>query len=196
MFALQILIRLNEVGLGITLPQLFRYQTVASLAEVAGTRASACDQGVVTGQAQLMPMQRWFLAQETGDPNIYGIPLLFTMAKDIDPDLLERSVWYVMKHHDALRLRFEKQGSVWSQFITETSETVPFEICNFLNLNRDQQISARDDVLKGIASGVNIFWPASQIHRYSLISVTRWTLNLAFFSPSSCCRALNWHHSY
>ncbi|HEX7331308.1 MAG TPA: amino acid adenylation domain-containing protein [Pyrinomonadaceae bacterium] len=105
--SIQIVARANQVGLRLTAKQIFEYQTVAELAAVAGTGAAAeSEQGQVTGPVPLTPIQKWFFEESFAEPQQWNQSVLLETREPIDTELLEKVVYGLLEHHDALRLRF------------------------------------------------------------------------------------------
>jgi amino acid adenylation domain-containing protein/non-ribosomal peptide synthase protein (TIGR01720 family) len=126
--SIQMGVRATEEGVRITPRQIFQHQTVAELAAAAGTvDAVAAEQGMVTGDAPLTPIQHWFFDGDAPDPQHWNMPVLLRAAVRLDPALLARAAGAVAAHHDALRLRFERGAAGWRQWNAEVDETPPFE---------------------------------------------------------------------
>lgn len=114
--SMQLIAKANQSGIKLTPKQIFQYQTVAELATVAGiAQASPAQQGLVTGDVPLTPIQRWFLAQNLPDPHHWNQSILLECAVTFDPTLLEQAIYKLIEHHDALRLRFYRDASHWQQ---------------------------------------------------------------------------------
>ncbi len=114
--SIQIVARLNQAGLQLTPKQMFEYPTVAGLAAVTGTASIIeTEQGVVTGSLPLTPIQHWFFEQKLLHPHHWNQAVLLEVRQAIVPALLEQAVQHLLKHHDALRLRFTLTESGWQQ---------------------------------------------------------------------------------
>jgi amino acid adenylation domain-containing protein/non-ribosomal peptide synthase protein (TIGR01720 family) len=114
--SIQIVARLNQAGLQLTPKQMFEYPTVAGLAAVTGTTPIIeTEQGVVTGSLPLTPIQHWFFEQKRLHPHHWNQAVLLEVRQAIVPALLEQAVHHLLKHHDALRLRFTLTESGWQQ---------------------------------------------------------------------------------
>ncbi|WP_095989705.1 non-ribosomal peptide synthetase [Cystobacter fuscus] len=114
--AIQIISRAAQAGVHVTARQLFSHPTVARLAAVAGsTPGVVAEQGRVTGPVVLTPIQHWFLEQESPEPHHYNQALLFSLGEPLDAGLLERALQHLYLHHDALRMRFTRDGGGWRQ---------------------------------------------------------------------------------
>ncbi|HHB89900.1 MAG TPA: amino acid adenylation domain-containing protein, partial [Anaerolineae bacterium] len=107
--AIQMISRAADEGILITAKQLFQHPTIAGLAAVAETgEAVHAEQGEVTGEAPLTPIQRWFFAQNFPHPEHWNQAILLDVGQPLDPDLLAEAVAALVRHHDALRLRFRR----------------------------------------------------------------------------------------
>ncbi|MEH1954356.1 amino acid adenylation domain-containing protein [Nostoc sp.] len=114
--SIQIISRAKVVGIELTIKQLFANQTIAQLATVAGTtKALAIEQGLVTGTLPLTPIQHWFFEQELPEKHHFNQSFLLTVPSDLDLEILEQVWLQLLKHHDALRLRFTQTYTVWQQ---------------------------------------------------------------------------------
>jgi amino acid adenylation domain-containing protein/non-ribosomal peptide synthase protein (TIGR01720 family) len=115
-------------GLRLTVRSLFQHQTVAELAAVAGAGAPAeAEQGPVTGPVPLTPIQRWFFEQRPPAPHHFNQAALRETPPGADPALLRAAVGHLLAHHDALRLRFRREGRRWVQAAAPPGGPVPFE---------------------------------------------------------------------
>ena len=125
---IQIIARANQAGMNLITRQIFQHQTIAELAAVAqdGVRPRA-DQGVVTGGVPLTPVQARFFKLELPDPHHYNQARLLKLRKPIDSLYLKQAVESLLRHHDALRLRFFRSGETWKQISIEPESALPFE---------------------------------------------------------------------
>ncbi|MBB5928532.1 non-ribosomal peptide synthase/polyketide synthase [Streptomyces echinatus] len=122
----------RRAGLSLTPRHLFTHQTLAELAAVAerlpdpAAPAVAAEQGPVTGDAPLTPVQHWLLDTVTGDPAHFSQTVAHELAGDPDETLLRAALAAVLERHDALRLRFEPAGDGrWRQYGTAPGDDAP-----------------------------------------------------------------------
>ncbi|KOV96729.1 non-ribosomal peptide synthetase [Streptomyces sp. NRRL B-3648] len=112
----------RRAGLALTPRHLFTHQTLAELAAAAErvpVATVAAEQGPVTGDAPLTPVQHWLLDTLTGDPAHFSQTVAHELAADPDENLLRAALAAVVEHHDALRLRFERdEDGRWRQYGT------------------------------------------------------------------------------
>ncbi|MER5747007.1 amino acid adenylation domain-containing protein [Streptomyces sp. NPDC002225] len=109
--SIQVASRARQAGIRLTSRLLFLNQSVAALAEAAGTVEEAAGDGPaeVTGEVALTPIQSWFFTEHTVDPDHYGMSAQVELAPDTDIALLERALAAVVGHHDALRMRYTRR---------------------------------------------------------------------------------------
>ncbi|HEX2206732.1 MAG TPA: condensation domain-containing protein, partial [Longimicrobium sp.] len=126
--SIQIIARAAERGLRVLPRQMFTHQTIAKLAMVATAAAPArAEQGPVTGQVPLTPVQHWFFDQHHPEPHHWNLASLLEAPRPLDPGVMEGAVAAVMAHHDALRMRFGRTADGWTQRIAEPGGPAPFE---------------------------------------------------------------------
>jgi amino acid adenylation domain-containing protein/non-ribosomal peptide synthase protein (TIGR01720 family)/FkbM family methyltransferase len=156
--SIQIIARANQSGVRLTPAQLFANQTIAELAAVAGTaRAAAAEQGAVTGALPLTPAQHWFFEQEVPDRHHWNQAVMFEPRRRLDPSLLEMAVRRLFEHHDALRLRFVREGEDWRQFLAAPGDgQPPFSAFDLSGLAEDAQGRAVEEEAAKLQAGLDL----------------------------------------
>jgi non-ribosomal peptide synthase protein (TIGR01720 family) len=110
--------RARQAGLYFTTQQLFQHQTIAELAPFVETAsATESEQELLTGDFPLTPIQQRFFDQDLADAHHYNQSILLEVGEKIDAVLLQEAFSHLLDHHAALRLRFRKEESVWTQEI-------------------------------------------------------------------------------
>jgi amino acid adenylation domain-containing protein/non-ribosomal peptide synthase protein (TIGR01720 family) len=113
---LQIIARAAQEGLRLRPRQIFEHQTIAELARAASAaQVIQAEQGAVEGGAPLTPIQQWFFARNLAEPAHFNMAMLLDVDPGLDPDVMRGALAAVERHHDALRLRFRREGGQWSQ---------------------------------------------------------------------------------
>jgi amino acid adenylation domain-containing protein/non-ribosomal peptide synthase protein (TIGR01720 family) len=126
--SIQMVSRAAAAGVRIAPWQVFQHQTLAGLAAVADTAAVVrAEQGEVTGEVPLTPVQRWFFDLAGPEPHHWNQALLLEVVRPVGAEVLERAVGELLRHHDALRLRFTRDGGGWRQEMAAFDGAVPFE---------------------------------------------------------------------
>jgi amino acid adenylation domain-containing protein/non-ribosomal peptide synthase protein (TIGR01720 family) len=116
--SIQIVARANQAGLPITARQMFEEQTIAGLARVAASgkfNEMQAEQGAVTGDVPLTPIQTWFFEQSFVNWNHFNQAALVRLKTEISRDLVVKVVTELLHRHDALRMRYHKERGEWRQ---------------------------------------------------------------------------------
>jgi|GEM_PF-401820 len=144
--SIQIVGRAQKAGIQLTSKQLFQNQTIAKQAAVAGSTSTVQhQQGLVTGEIPLTPIQHWFFEQNLLEMHHFNQSVLLSVPPQIQPDLLARALGKILEHHDALRLRFDKTNNSWQQINSDELESIPFEVVNLSKLSETQQLELLEE---------------------------------------------------
>ena len=118
LLSIQIVSQAARAGLRISLTQVLSNPTVAGQAlaaeRIATTRVDP-DAAPAHGDVPLTPVQRWFAELDTPDAQHWNQAFLFTVPASLDHERLRAALIAVRAHHDAMRLRFRRDGSGWHQ---------------------------------------------------------------------------------
>ncbi|MDK2126142.1 non-ribosomal peptide synthetase [Parachitinimonas caeni] len=116
--AIQISVKLRELGYQLKVTQLMQTPTIAALAPLlqASQRESQA-LTAETGDAPLLPVQHWFVAQGFCHANHFNQSVLLQCPAGQAVATLQAALDTLVDHHDALRLRFGHADSgFWSRF--------------------------------------------------------------------------------
>ncbi len=124
--SIQVISLARQEGLKFTPKLLFANQTIAELATVAAIELVApVDEEMVSGDVPLTPIQHWFFEQDLEESQHYNQSFLFEVQEEMDRLLLESALRAVSRQHDALRLRYVREGNRWRQFYSNPEESAP-----------------------------------------------------------------------
>jgi amino acid adenylation domain-containing protein/non-ribosomal peptide synthase protein (TIGR01720 family) len=129
--SIQIVARANRAGLRLTPAQVFSHPTIAQLARVAGRGGAApvAEQQAVSGEVILTPIQRWFFAATPAEPHHVNQAVLLRARDRVNASWLREAVEALVRHHDALRSRFERStDGRWRQWVVAREEAAIVEI--------------------------------------------------------------------
>ncbi len=180
--SIQITSKSNQIGIYLTPDQLFHYPTIAQLADIAATEPNVqAEQGVVTGPLPLTPIQHWFFEQSLLESHHWNQAFLLRAPHTLEFSLLEKAIYQLLIHHDALRLRFALENSEWHQMMTSFDEVVPVSRMDLSGLTKVEQkiaiqstateLQASLDLSKGPLIRVALFERGSQEFSYLLIII-------------------------
>jgi amino acid adenylation domain-containing protein/non-ribosomal peptide synthase protein (TIGR01720 family) len=124
--AIQAIAQANQIGIRLTPRQMFQAQTIAQLTTLADTTpAIVAEQGMITGNVPLTPIQQWFFEQPLQNPHHWNQSVLLTVRTPLQPTLLRLALHALLQHHDALRSQFHQTAEGWQQTQFAPRDTVP-----------------------------------------------------------------------
>ncbi|WP_370949850.1 amino acid adenylation domain-containing protein [Amycolatopsis sp. cg5] len=112
--SIQVVSKIRQAGLAMTSKDLFLNQTIARLGTVVvPTVDSSADQGPIEGPVPLVPIQRDFLDNDPVAPHHLTQSMLIDVTASADD--VRAALSALVEHHDALRMRFVRDGDGWRQ---------------------------------------------------------------------------------
>jgi amino acid adenylation domain-containing protein/non-ribosomal peptide synthase protein (TIGR01720 family)/FkbM family methyltransferase len=163
--AMQIISRAGREGLRLAPRQMFQHQTIAELAAVVGTAEEVrVEQGPVTGPVELTPIERWFFEQEIphrGHWN-WNVAVFFEVRSPLDDRYLAGAVAALLRHHDALRLRFAEEGGGWRQWnapVAPADTPAPFTRLDLSALPEEALADALSSAAAGAHASLDLAGP-------------------------------------
>ncbi|GAA0469940.1 hypothetical protein Ade02nite_32980 [Paractinoplanes deccanensis] len=110
--ALQLVARARAAGLELSARQVFEHQSVAALAEVAGSFEGAREPAAVAvGEVPLTPIMAWLRSQDA-PLDTFSQSLLLRVPAALSGPALSAALQAVLDRHDALRARWTGDGLV------------------------------------------------------------------------------------
>jgi amino acid adenylation domain-containing protein/non-ribosomal peptide synthase protein (TIGR01720 family) len=155
--SIQIIARARRAGLNLTSKQVFQAPTIAELADlIASAPVGKTEQEVVQGEVPLTPIQRWFFEQDFAEPNHWNQSTLLEVPAGFDAGLFAKALGHVVEHHDALRLRFVREGVVWRQRLAGPQATNYFAKVDLTSLPEPERRAALEGEAARVQDGLNI----------------------------------------
>jgi amino acid adenylation domain-containing protein/non-ribosomal peptide synthase protein (TIGR01720 family) len=158
--ALQVVSRARDAGLAITPRDLFQHQTIELLAQAArplAAQAVQADQGTATGAVPLTPIQSWFFSQEQPQPHHWNQAVLLQPTRPLDPAALDTALRALVRHHDALRLRFTRAGDGhWQQHYGDDHDGTLLQTVDLSGVAREETAGAIGHAATRIQSGLDL----------------------------------------
>lgn len=141
--SIQITSKAEQSGIYLVPNQSLEHPTIAQLAKVAHSKPLfQAEQGLITGSLPLTPIQHWFFEKNLPDPHHWNQAFVLEVDKSVDPDRLSLAVKELLRHHDALRLRFTKTEAGWQQTVALPDDSVPFSVVDLSGLQAAEQKAA------------------------------------------------------
>jgi len=159
MKSIEIVARATQAGLRLTPQQFFQHPTIAGLAQIAQAGpSSGSAQGQATGAVPLTPIQHAFFGQRLPEPHHWNWSFLREVPRGLDPSMIEQALAHLVRHHDALRLRFRPSASGWRQAYAEVEDRTPFSVIDLAQVPQ----RARTAVLEAAAAALQASLHLSQ----------------------------------
>ncbi|MGD2069883.1 MAG: amino acid adenylation domain-containing protein [Gemmatimonadota bacterium] len=117
--AIELAGELRKLGWALAPRQVLEHPLFADLAACARPCAPAAtpvERPPASERLSLAPLQRYFFDQSPV-PGRWTVAAAYDFASDVDAGLLARAVRVVVRRHDALGLRFLRQGRGWRQIL-------------------------------------------------------------------------------
>ncbi|HSN88995.1 MAG TPA: condensation domain-containing protein, partial [Thermoanaerobaculia bacterium] len=157
--SIQVVARAARAGCRIKPRQIFEYQTIAGLAEVADrVSESEADQGPVAGPVPLSPIQRRYLQSRPVAPHHFTQSSLLAVRPPITPEVARQAFAFLLGHHDALRLRFAEEAGSWRQrgLGTEETKAAPWSRLDLSGLAPDRGRTALEEVAADVQASLDL----------------------------------------
>jgi len=155
--SIQIISRAAQQGMRLTPRQMFQHQTIGELAEVAGAASETVkgseEQGEVTGGVELTPIQEWFFEQELAQPQHWNQAVMLRPRRELAAGVVEQAVGALERQHDALRMRFRREGGQWEgrlESVAESERAAPYAVIDLSEVG----VAEREGVLTAAAGQV------------------------------------------
>lgn len=103
----------------------------------------------------LMPLQEWFLSREAEDSHHANLSMLLRLSRPVQPSSIAKAVAHVVGCHEALRLRFRREGPRWTQQIAANAAP-PYEHFALRHLPAGERARALEDRARQIQGSLNL----------------------------------------
>jgi non-ribosomal peptide synthase protein (TIGR01720 family) len=117
--SIQLVSRMRREGLAAQVKDIFNAPTIAQLALVCSAKqqqhAPVAEQGLLTGDFTLLPIQRRFFQQSMPSPHHYNQSFLLRVPGDLNVQAIEQSLAALSAQHDMLRCSFEPADTGYRQ---------------------------------------------------------------------------------
>ena len=115
---MQVVGRVQRMGYELKPKDIFIHQTINKLSAVLSGQSESVvtgEQGLLTGECGLLPIQQWFLDEEDESRSHFNQAILLSIDKSVSSPVLRTAVEELLSHHDALRFRYMQEDGQWRQ---------------------------------------------------------------------------------
>ncbi|WP_339788681.1 amino acid adenylation domain-containing protein [Paenibacillus sp. FSL R7-0313] len=106
--SIQVSSRLHQAGYKLEIRDLFKYPTISQLSLHVKPIRRTIDQGEITGETALTPIQHWFFESSFADPHHFNQSVMFYRKVRFNEETVYQVLQKLAEHHDALRMVFCK----------------------------------------------------------------------------------------
>lgn len=121
--AIQIISRLKKFNLNLDVKNVMQYPVLHELCSFVTEDKSFISQKEVTGEVLLTPIQMEFL-NSNEEVNKFNHGINLCSKERLDENLVKKMFEMLVKHHDALRIKFTKKDGVFTAFNEKYSENL------------------------------------------------------------------------
>ncbi|MCP4682804.1 MAG: amino acid adenylation domain-containing protein, partial [Desulfobacterales bacterium] len=163
--SLQVVSRLKNRGYEIRPRDMFEYQTISEISPIVDTiKRVEVDQGPVTGEAVLTPIQRYYFNLGLANENHYNQSLMFKSKIPIDDVAFRKSLQAIIEHHDVLRTRFKDSKMMFQPLGEEVSLKIKDVASNDALFKEADKLQASLDITQGPLFAAGLFRNGKEDH--------------------------------
>ncbi|MDQ0273780.1 non-ribosomal peptide synthetase [Cytobacillus purgationiresistens] len=102
--AIQAAARLDKYNLKMDINDIFKFPTISQISEHVKKNVRDINQGAVTGDINLTPVQKWFFSQDFKDSHHFNQAFLIKSKSGFETERAQLVFNRLLEHHDALRI--------------------------------------------------------------------------------------------
>lgn len=138
--------RAAKAGITLSVQDMFATKSLAELAARAdqGAAAVIAEQGLVSAEATLTPIQNWFFSQGLEKPHHWNQSQILKLQAPLKPSMVADILSYLMQHHDALRLTYPTRDGQHTGHHIKPLQEAPLKHVDLAELSEQ---ASRDAIL-------------------------------------------------
>lgn len=133
--AIQVASRMQKFGLKIEVRDIFTYPTIRQVEPFVKEMTYRAEQGLISGDFPLSPIQQAFFESKYHNPNHYNQGMMLFSAEKLELTLIEQTFRKLVEHHDALRFAYVNENGKWIQRLDTEADS--FSIHEFEGLSNE-----------------------------------------------------------
>ncbi|MFC4546944.1 non-ribosomal peptide synthetase [Paenactinomyces guangxiensis] len=120
--AIQVAARLYHYNRKLNMNDLFQYPTISELAPFVKMNQTVAEQGIITGEVVLTPIQQWFFEQKMSQSHHWNQAVMLHSRENWDHKAVQQAFQKLVEHHDVLRMVYSRQKQPLVQQIRGVGE--------------------------------------------------------------------------
>ncbi|WP_338707082.1 amino acid adenylation domain-containing protein [Paenibacillus amylolyticus] len=154
--SIQVSSRLHQAGYKLEIRDLFKYPTISQLSLHVIPIGRTIDQGEITGETALTPIQHWFFESSFADPHHFNQSVMLYRKERFDEEMVRQVLQKLAEHHDALRMVFRKTEQGFSARNRAIQEDVMFTLDVFDFKDAENPTQAVEAKATDIQAGIDL----------------------------------------
>jgi amino acid adenylation domain-containing protein/non-ribosomal peptide synthase protein (TIGR01720 family) len=126
--SIQIVSRMKQRGYALAIQDILLYPSIEDLATRVSVATRQAEQGIISGEIDLSPIQHWFFNGNPSTPHHYNQSVLLASKKPLVEKGIRVLFDKLVLHHDALRMVFRQTPSGWVQENKGREQGYSFEL--------------------------------------------------------------------
>jgi non-ribosomal peptide synthase protein (TIGR01720 family) len=127
--AIQISARVQKYGYKLQVRDLLKYPSIGELSKYVEAGGRTAEQGVITGEAELTPIQSWFFKQQFNEKHHWNQAVMLYSREGFEEDIIKKVFTKIAEHHDILRsVYIEEEGRVTQRIREAEGELFAFKV--------------------------------------------------------------------
>jgi amino acid adenylation domain-containing protein/non-ribosomal peptide synthase protein (TIGR01720 family) len=126
--SIQIVSRVKQRGYSLNIQDILLYPSIEDLATRVKAVTRQAEQGVITGEIPLSPIQHWFFNKNLSTPHHYNQSVLLFSGNPLSEKAIRVVFDKLVLHHDALRMVYRRTASGWVQENKGKEQGYAFEV--------------------------------------------------------------------
>ncbi|WP_433582139.1 amino acid adenylation domain-containing protein [Paenibacillus amylolyticus] len=154
--SIQVSSRLHQAGYKLEIRDLFKYPTISQLSLHVKPIRRTIDQGEITGETALTPIQHWFFESSFADPHHFNQSVMFYRKERFNEETVYQVLQKLAEHHDALRMVFCKTEQGFSALTRAIQDGGLFTLDVFDFKDAENPTQVVEAKATGIQAGIDL----------------------------------------
>lgn len=154
--SIQVSSRLHQAGYKLEIRDLFKYPTISRLSLHVKPVGRTIDQGEITGETVLTPIQHWFFESAFADQHHFNQSVMLYRKEGFSEETVCQVPQKLAEHHDALRMVFCKteQGFIVRNRAVQEGELFTLDVFDLQDADNTSQ--AVEEKATNIQAGIDL----------------------------------------
>ncbi|WJM07716.1 non-ribosomal peptide synthetase [Paenibacillus sp. PK1-4R] len=154
--SIQVSSRLHQAGYKLEIRDLFKYPTISQLSLHVKPIRRTIDQGEITGETALTPIQHWFFESSFAYPHHFNQSVMFYRKERFNEETVYQVLQKLAEHHDALRMVFCKTEQGFSALTRAIQDGGLFTLDVFDFKDAENPTQVVEAKATGIQAGIDL----------------------------------------